>query len=93
MHTSYYWIGYFQANARHNRIDWTVEPSITGDEMATVLPLGETSEGEHLIAASTKYAFRISDRTMLMQLNCLLKKKKSTATTWAIILIRLDNNG
>jgi hypothetical protein len=67
MRTSKYWIGHFKANALEKRVNWDIMPTITPGEIVTVLPslqawqLGETSEGKHLIAASEKYAHKISD--------------------------------
>jgi hypothetical protein len=62
MYTSKYWIGHFKANALQKRVDWTIAPDITPDEITAILPslqawqLGETSEGRNLVAAATKYA-------------------------------------
>lgn len=59
MHTSNYWIGHFNKNAKKLRINWDTEPQLTNEELATILPalqawqLAETSDGKHLILAST----------------------------------------
>ncbi|MCQ6959746.1 ferritin-like domain-containing protein [Mucilaginibacter aquariorum] len=82
MHTSYYWIGYFQANARHKRVNWNLMPTITQDEIAAILPslqawqLGETSEGEHLIAASTRYAYRLGDPDYVDAVKLFIKEEQ-----------------
>ncbi|MDB5030650.1 MAG: hypothetical protein JWP71_1371, partial [Mucilaginibacter sp.] len=68
MYTSQYWINHFRANATEKRVNWNLSPNITDNEIAAILhslqawQLGETSEGKHLIAASTKYAFKIGDQ-------------------------------
>ncbi|RYU89286.1 ferritin-like domain-containing protein [Mucilaginibacter terrigena] len=82
MHTSNYWIRYFQENARHKRVNWTLAPAITHDEIATILPslqawqLGETSEGEHLIAASTRYAYRLGDPDYVDAVKLFIKEEQ-----------------
>jgi hypothetical protein len=82
MHTSNYWIRYFQENARHKRVNWNVAPTITQDEIATILSslqawqLGETSEGEHLIAASTKYAYRLGDPDYVDAVKLFIKEEQ-----------------
>ncbi|MBB5397063.1 ferritin-like domain-containing protein [Mucilaginibacter sp. AK015] len=82
MHTSDYWIRHFKENARHKRVNWTLAPTITQDEIATVLPslqawqLGETSEGEHLIAASTRYAYRLGDPDYVDAVKLFIKEEQ-----------------
>lgn len=82
MHTSYYWIGHFKANALEKRVNWDIMPTITPCEIATVLPslqawqLGETSEGKHLIAASEKYAHRISDPNYVDAVKLFIKEEQ-----------------
>ncbi|MEB0263996.1 MULTISPECIES: ferritin-like domain-containing protein [unclassified Mucilaginibacter] len=82
MHTSYYWIGYFQANAHQKRVNWNIAPTITQEEIATILQslqawqLGETSEGAHLIAASTKYAYRIGDPDYVDAVKLFIKEEQ-----------------
>jgi len=82
MHTSNYWIGHFKANATQKRVDWTNRPNITAEEIKTILPslqawqLGETSEGLHLIAASTKYAHKISDTDYVDAVELFIKEEQ-----------------
>jgi hypothetical protein len=82
MHTSNYWIGHFKANAREKRIDWNLFPSLTTEEMKIILPslqawqLGETSEGAHLIAASTKYANKIGDPDYVEAVKLFIKEEQ-----------------
>ena len=82
MHTSNYWIGHFKANANEKRIDWNLFPSLTVEEMKIILPslqawqLGETSEGAHLIAASTKYANKIGDPDYVEAVKLFIKEEQ-----------------
>ena len=51
MQTSQGWINHFNLNARKQRVNWDLQPTITDQEVAAILPslqawqLGETSEG------------------------------------------------
>jgi len=82
MHTSNYWISHFKENATKRRINWTVEPAISTDELNQILPslqawqLGETSEGLHLIAASTKYATKIDDLNYIDAVKLFIKEEQ-----------------
>lgn len=67
MKTSKEWIEHFRINAQQNRVDWGLKPNISPNEVVKIIhslqawQLGETSDGAHLIQASTKYAHRIND--------------------------------
>jgi hypothetical protein len=67
IHSSNYWIAYFDANLKNLRIDWGLIPQLSPAEKANIVKslqawqLGETSEGEHLLHAATKYAHKIND--------------------------------
>lgn len=67
MRTSQNWIAYYKNNLQIQRIDWSLQPTITEQEKNKILPslqawqLGETSDGSHLLAAARKYAARIND--------------------------------
>lgn len=67
MKTSKEWIEYFRTNALEQRVDWNQIPQISKSEIEKILPslqawqLGETSDGRHLIQASSKYAVKIND--------------------------------
>ncbi|OCX51972.1 hypothetical protein BEL04_15370 [Mucilaginibacter sp. PPCGB 2223] len=82
MHTSNYWINHFKENATKNRIYWAAGPEISADEIKTILPslqawqLGETSEGLHLIAASTKYAHKIGDADYVDAVRLFIKEEQ-----------------
>jgi hypothetical protein len=82
MNNSQYWINHFRANATEKRVSWDLTPNITGEEIATILPslqawqLGETSEGKHLIAASTKYAIKVGDPQYLVAVRLFIKEEQ-----------------
>lgn len=64
IHSSIFWQDHFNRNLVHQRVDWSIAPTITEEEKEQVIyslkawQLGETSDGSHLIAAVTKYAKR-----------------------------------
>ena len=68
MVTSKRWIEHFNANALEQRVNWDLAPTISDSEIALILSslqawqLGETSDGSHLLRASTLYARKIGDR-------------------------------
>lgn len=82
MHTSNYWIGHFRENAVQKRVNWDMMPTITPDEMVTILPslqawqLGETSEGKHLIATSEKYAKKVGDIKYVDAIRLFIKEEQ-----------------
>jgi hypothetical protein len=67
MNTSKKWIEHFKKNVLQERVDWNLKPAISDHELSSVLSslqawqLGETSDGAHLIHASTLYAYKIGD--------------------------------
>ncbi|SER87232.1 ferritin-like domain-containing protein [Pedobacter rhizosphaerae] len=67
IHSSNYWKEYFGANLKNLRINWDLAPLLDRSEKANILKslqawqLGETSEGEHSLHASRKYANAIND--------------------------------
>ena len=82
MSNSNYWIGHFKANAVEKRVNWDLSPNITPTEICTILPslqawqLGETSEGKHLIAASTKYANSVGDMAYIDAVKLFIKEEQ-----------------
>jgi hypothetical protein len=82
MHTSKSWIKHFKINATRNRVDWSLQPAITPQELTTILPslqawqLGETSDGENLLTASTRYAWRISDPDYIDAVKLFIKEEQ-----------------
>lgn len=95
MHTSNYWIGHFKENANHKRVDWNKMPAITQNEIATILPslqawqLGETSEGWHLIAASEKYAHKISDCNYVDAVRLFIKEEQKHGNNLGLYLDKI----
>lgn len=96
MHTSNYWITHFKANAPQKRIDWSAAPNITAGEIKTILPslqawqLGETSEGKHLIAASTKYAHKIGDTDYVDAVRLFIKEEQKHGNNLGRYLDEID---
>lgn len=82
MNNSNYWIGHFKANAREQRVNWALRPSLTTIETNTILSslqawqLGETSEGKHLIAASAKYAKSVGDLAYIDAVKLFIKEEQ-----------------
>jgi len=82
MHTSNYWTGHFKANSWQKRVNWDLKPNINREELNATLPslqawqLGETSEGLHLIAASTKYAQKIGDPEYIDAVKLFIKEEQ-----------------
>ena len=95
MKNSNYWIGYFKANALEKRINWDLKPNITPAEMCSILPslqawqLGETSEGKHLIAASSKYAHAIGDLPYIEAVKLFIKEEQKHGNNLGIYLDRI----
>jgi len=95
MKNSNYWIGYFKANAFEKRINWDLKPNITPAEMCSILPslqawqLGETSEGKHLIAASSKYAHAIGDLPYIEAVKLFIKEEQKHGNNLGIYLDRI----
>lgn len=82
MQTSKSWINYFRMNARKQRVNWNLQPVITEQEIAAILPslqawqLGETSDGENLIKAATRYAWRIRDTDYIDAVRLFIKEEQ-----------------
>ena len=82
MKTSKKWIEHFDANLSLQRVDWDIAPSISENEISTVLrsmqawQLGETSDGAHLIHASTIYAKKINDPDYVDAVKLFIKEEQ-----------------
>ena len=82
MTTSQQWIEHFQANAKEQRINWSITPTLSNHELETILPslqawqLGETSDGHHLLAASSQYACRINDPHYVKAVKLFIKEEQ-----------------
>jgi hypothetical protein len=97
MKNSNYWIGHFKVNALEKRINWDLKPNITPAEMCSILPslqawqLGETSEGKHLIAASTKYAHAIGDLPYIEAVKLFIKEEQKHGNNLGMYLDRIGH--
>ncbi|MES2809342.1 MAG: ferritin-like domain-containing protein [Bacteroidota bacterium] len=95
MYTSQYWINHFKANATEQRVNWELEPNITDEEITTILPslqawqLGETSEGKHLIAAATRYAWSVGDPQYLIAVRLFIKEEQKHGNNLGTYLDRI----
>ncbi|MDO3625554.1 ferritin-like domain-containing protein [Mucilaginibacter sp. BT774] len=95
MKNSNCWIGHFKANALEKRVNWALKPHITPEEICTILPslqawqLGETSEGKHLIAASTKYAHAIGDLPYIEAVKLFIKEEQKHGNNLGLYLDRI----
>jgi hypothetical protein len=82
MKTSKEWIEHFNANALQQRVDWELQPIISPQEKAAILPslqawqLGETSDGAHLVHASSIYARRINDSDYVEAVKLFIKEEQ-----------------
>lgn len=82
MKTSKEWIGYFNENLMQQRIDWDLLPCISENEKSAILhslqawQLGETSDGAHLIHASTIYAKKIKDPDYVDAVKLFIKEEQ-----------------
>ncbi|UAY51676.1 ferritin-like domain-containing protein [Ferruginibacter albus] len=82
MKTSKQWIDYFKENSQRNRIDWNLQPTITAEEIKTVLKslqawqLGETSDGHNLINASRLYAAKVDDALYVEAVKLFIKEEQ-----------------
>jgi len=98
MKNSNYWIGHFKANALEKRVNWDLKPNITPEEICTILPslqawqLGETSEGKHLIAASTKYAHAIGDLPYIDAVKLFIKEEQKHGNNLGMYLDRIGQS-
>lgn len=92
MQTSESWINYFTMNARKQRVNWNLKPAITEQEIAAILPslqawqLGETSEGENLIKAATRYAWRIRDSDYVDAVRLFIKEEQKHGNNLSMYL-------
>ncbi|QJD98111.1 ferritin-like domain-containing protein [Mucilaginibacter robiniae] len=82
MKTSTGWIKHFKVNATKTRINWLLQPTATQEQIAAILPslqawqLGETSDGENLIRAATKYAKRVGDPLYVDCIKLFIKEEQ-----------------
>ena len=82
MKTSQKWIGHFKVNLTQQRVNWDLVPTISEKEISVILhsmqawQLGETSDGAHLIHASTIYAKKIGDPDYVEAVKLFIKEEQ-----------------
>ena len=82
MYTSKKWIAHFESNAKQQRVNWNLQPKISEDEISTILSslqawqLGETSDGAHLLKASTRYAWRTGNLDYIEAVKLFIKEEQ-----------------
>lgn len=82
MHDSLYWVNYYTQNLKNKRIDWSLKPTLSEGEKKSILKslqawqLGETSEGENLIAAATKHAKQLDDKNYTNAIKLFIKEEQ-----------------
>ena len=82
MKTSKRWIEHFNANSLQQRVDWTLQPIISQNEISKILSslqawqLGETSDGAHLLRAATLYANKIKDPDYIESVRLFIKEEQ-----------------
>src|SRR5205809_2243415 len=82
MFTSKKWITHFKSNAIQQRVNWNLVPEISEQEASMILfslqawQLGETSDGLHLLSASSKYAERIGDKDYVEAVRLFIKEEQ-----------------
>lgn len=92
MKTSKKWIRHFEENALVQRVDWNYAPMITDKETASILSslqawqLGETSDGTHLIHASTIYANTIQDPDYIDAVKLFIKEEQKHGNNLGLYL-------
>ena len=82
MKTSKRWIEHFNANSLQQRVDWTLQPIISQNEISKILSslqawqLGETSDGAHLLRAASLYANKIKDPDYIESVRLFIKEEQ-----------------
>ena len=82
MKTSRKWISHFTVNLTQQRVNWELAPAVSEQEISVILhsmqawQLGETSDGAHLIHASTLYAKKIHDPHYIDAVKLFIKEEQ-----------------
>jgi len=96
MKTSKRWIEHFNANSLQQRVDWTLQPIISQDEISKILSslqawqLGETSDGAHLLRAASLYANKIKDPDYIESVRLFIKEEQKHGNNLGRYLDALD---
>lgn len=95
MKTSNQWILHFKENAKRQRIDWSLKPEISEQEISAILhslqawQLGETSDGRHLLKAVTRYANQINDPAYIEATALFIKEEQKHGNNLGTYLDRI----
>ncbi|SHM86193.1 ferritin-like domain-containing protein [Chitinophaga sp. CF418] len=95
MKTSNQWILHFKENAKKQRIDWSLSPDISEQEISAILhslqawQLGETSDGRHLLKAVTRYAKQTNDLPYIEATALFIKEEQKHGNNLGIYLDRI----
>lgn len=95
MHDSNYWINHFTRNLKKKRIDWTIEPGISTEEKSKIInslkawQLGETSDGKHLLQASSQYAEKINDFDYIDAVKLFIKEEQKHGENLGVYLDKI----
>ncbi len=82
MHTSKEWITHFRLNAGEQRVDWTLSPNISPEQVAVILrslqawQLGETSDGSNLLRAAERYAHKTDDPDYVAAIRLFIREEQ-----------------
>jgi hypothetical protein len=96
MKTSKRWVEHFNANSLQQRVDWTLQPIISQDEISKILSslqawqLGETSDGAHLLRAASLYANKIKDPDYIESVRLFIKEEQKHGNNLGRYLDALD---
>jgi len=96
IHTSAFWKQHFQHNLTIQRVDHDVEPRLTTKERVNILyslkawQLGETSDGQHLLAAARRYAARIDDPDYVEAVKLFIKEEQKHGRNLGAYIDRIE---
>src|SRR3712207_4196290 len=82
MKTSIRWVQHFKNNLTKERVNWELAPCLSNVELNTILPslqawqLGETSDGSHLLKATTQYAEKTQDLSAIEAVRLFIKEEQ-----------------
>lgn len=82
IHSSFFWENHFKENLTKQRVDWSIDPSLSSTEKESILyslqawQLGETSDGRHLLVAAKKYAHSIGDDKYVSAVELFIKEEQ-----------------
>jgi hypothetical protein len=76
------WTAHFRQNATQHRVDWSLDPNITDEQIRSIIyslqawQLGETSDGSNLLKAATKYAHSVNDLYYIEAVKLFIKEEQ-----------------